>query len=136
MPHGVDMPGSFQRPGGFDRAPRLAARLGVVAGLGFAAVVPAGCASISYVDPGGARHVVGLVAMTLPPPEASGVEAVALTTFGVSVRAGGASGGQATLGYSRDVLLAAPSNACLDLATPGPCRALAARDGDKARKEP
>ena len=103
-----------------------AARALLMASLVGVACAQASCASISYVDARGARHVVGLVAMTLPPGPADGNAAVDLTTFGVSLRTSGDGETQATLGYSHDLVLSVAANTCVDLKTPGPCRDLAA----------
>jgi hypothetical protein len=114
------------------------AGLARLAGLLALACAQAGCASLSYVDSGGARHVVGLVALTLPPSAAGEAVAMTLTTVGLSVRTGGDGEGQATLGFSHDRLVSVPANACVDLNAPGPCRDLAARPArdEMLQKEP
>lgn len=69
---------------------------------------------------------MGLVALKLQPAAAGGGTVVGLTTFGASFRAGGEDGTYATLGYSHDLILSLPPNACVDLNEPGPCRDLSA----------
>lgn len=102
------------------RAARLAAI--VIAGL-----VAASCASVTYVDASGGRHVVGFANVTIPPSaNAAAPSVVSVTTLGLAVHM--ASPGQSaamTLGYDRQTVLDMPANACVDLAHDGPCAASA-----------
>jgi hypothetical protein len=89
--------------------------------LALAALGEAGCASVSYIDAGGGRHILGLVNLTLAPTPSGAAQLTGVTTIGVAVRRGGPSGAVLALGYSRDVVVSVPSDACIDLARPGPC---------------
>lgn len=90
-------------------------------GVAVAAIAQSGCASFSYVDRGGARHVVGFVNVALPADEPQSTTVLGLTTFGLAIRTGGDAGAQATLGFSHETLVAAPPGACVDIVVPGVC---------------
>jgi len=101
-----------------------AARLVAVAATG---VLTASCASVTYVDASGAKHVMGFADVTVAPPKTTSAPLVlSVTTFGLAVRMASArQNGAVTLGYDKQTVLDLPANACVDLTTAGPCEALA-----------
>jgi hypothetical protein len=69
-------------------------------------VALAGCAQLT-VDPDGTRHLVGFMALTLPPPAAAsgvGADVVRMRTVGLAVTRGAVTGGSLVLGYSDTTL--------------------------------
>ena len=100
-------------------------RIGVVA----LASLSIGACSYSYVDANNVRHVIGLVDMSIAPPNAGSepvATAVSVTSVGMHIYSGTANGGGVVLGYGKETIVLIPNNTCIDLNNPGPC--LAARE--------
>lgn len=96
----------------------------------FAAIVPAattGCLSISYVDKMNIRHVIGFVDLALPTasgsaePGAPSAHAVTVTGVGLSIHTQPGHGSSLVVGYSKQTVVSAGDNGCVDLGQPGPC---------------
>ena len=92
--------------------------------MGVVAFSTAGCA-VSYVDSKNVRHIIGFVDVSLPamPTDASGPlpTAVSVTSLGMHVYSGTASGSGLVLGYGKETVLVMPNNACVDISAPGLC---------------
>ncbi len=83
-----------------------------------------GCVSLDDASAPGDRWVLGLVHQKVARPDAAGSRMVSVTTVGLALAAGAASG--VTLGYNKDVVLKLGKNACVDIKAVGVCRELAA----------
>lgn len=105
-------------------SPKSSGRVLAVLGAG---ALTASCASLTYVDASGAKHVVGFANVTVAPAKTGSAPSVlSVTTFGLAVRMASArQNGAVTLGYDRQTVLDLPPNACVDLGAGGPCAALA-----------
>ncbi|MEI9991384.1 MAG: hypothetical protein WDM86_15230 [Rhizomicrobium sp.] len=113
------------------RGGSLAGRLRAAGAKGCAAALilaAPGCVSYSYVDAQQVQHVVGFVDVAMPLPQGARSEpaatAIATTTLGIAIsrRSDGSDG--FAVGYTKDMTIALPNGACLDLETDGVCKAL------------
>jgi hypothetical protein len=95
--------------------------------VAIAAWTLSGCASVTYIDSHNVTHVVGLVDVELEPAATAqrSPVLVAATTLGIALKMAGAPNDGLALGYSRDLMMSIPNNACIDIGKPGPCNRLA-----------
>lgn len=85
-----------------------------------------GCVSYSYVDESHVQHLIGFVSLSsdLSRKEGeTGVSALRVSNFGVSVFSVAGSSRDVSLGYSKQMLLIVSNNTCVDINADGPCAA-------------
>jgi hypothetical protein len=90
-----------------------------------APLLAAGCASVTYLDSEGFRHVIGLVDVTIPNPLDANSKALAtavtITSLGLAISRPTDGGSNLLIGYGRETIVSLPQDACLDLEYEGPC---------------
>jgi hypothetical protein len=99
------------------RTPRIGRPKTTAAALTLAAAL-GGCAHV-HVDAQGVRHVVGLVSMTLPPPDcgAPGAQGLRVRSLGLTLTRGEL-GDALVLGYQDTAVLALPNDSLVLLQPP------------------